>query len=308
MNLMLLILFVFPSFKVQPTSITEQASKPLIRDTVILQEGNIREKILLDTTLHFKNVKEITNYKHKKDSLFNAFIANSKIEKELKEKLGYDNSIRFHKLFYKYLLECNKNIEENFNFFGVIVNDYALFSREQLLTLYNLFPEKFKSNAKGKVYLAKIDGRPNNIGHSIFGAGNISFESDTGALLPLTKLVDGYHQFYIILFTASWCAPCRYYTNVFRNDLEKMNKNQVGIFSISIDKSRSEWLEYLKKEDYQWNNYRAMKNWDSKIMSYLHLEAIPEYLLLNKKGIIIDEQTGYGMKQIINKIRQSSKL
>ena len=152
-----------------------------------------------------------------------------------------------------------------------------------------------------------LNGRPDNIGHSIFGAGDISFESAGGEMIPLRKLIDGDHQFYIILFSASWCAPCRYYANVFRNDLEEMNKNQVKIFSISIDKSRSQWLEYLKKENYTWNNYRTLKGWDSKIMNYLHLEAIPEYLLLDKNGFILDEQSGYKMKQIIAKIKQREK-
>lgn len=201
---------------------------------------------------------------------------------------------------------CNKNIEENFNFFSVIVNDYGLFSQEQLLSLYSLFPEKFKNSDKGKKYFTTINGRPDNIGHSIFGAGNISFESAAGGLIPFQRLIDGNHSYYIILFTASWCSPCRYYTNVFRNDLEKMNKNQVEIFSISIDKSRPQWLKYLQKEKYSWSNYRTMKGWDSKIIKYLHLGEIPEYLLLDKNGFIMDERSGYGMKEIINRTKQES--
>ena len=207
------------------------------------------------------------------------------------------------KLFYKYLMECNKSIEENFNFFNVIVGDYGLFSKEQLLSLYTMFPLKFKSSNKGKMYLARINGGPDNIGHSIFGAGDVAFESSAGEIIPIRKLIDGNHQFYFILFTASWCAPCRYYANVFRNDLEELNKNQVKIFSISIDKSRAQWLKYLKDEKYTWSNYRTMKDWDSKIMKYLNLKAIPEYLLLDKNGFILDEETGYKMKQIIDRIK-----
>jgi thiol-disulfide isomerase/thioredoxin len=274
-------------------------------DTAKSHMDSLRERVLIDTTLHFNNVKEIANYKHKKDSLYTALIANnSKIGAQRKEKIGFDNSIRFARLFYKYLIECDKGTKENFDFFGFIAHDYGLFSREQMLSLYNLFPEKFKNSKEGKTYLATINARPDNIGHSILGAGNISFESAGGESITLQKLIDGNHSFYIILFTASWCGPCRYYTNVFRNDLEKMDKDQVKVISISIDKSRSQWLQYLKDEKYTWSNYRTMKGWDSTIMSYLHLESIPHYLLLDKKGIIIDEQSGYGMKQIINRIKQ----
>jgi len=249
---------------------------------------------------------ELANYKHKNDSLFSALIrSDNKISAHIKEKLGYDNSIRFFKLLYKYFLGCNKNIQENFNFLGIILKS-TLFSKEQLLSLNNLFPETFRNSGQGKTYLVTINGRPDNIGHSIFGAGDISFESVDGGLIPLQKLVDGDHQFYIILFTASWCAPCRYYANVFRSDLDKLDKNQVKIISISIDKSRSQWLKYLKDERYAWCSYRTMKDWDSKIMNYLHLEEVPHYLLINKKGIIINEQNGYGMKEIIDRIREES--
>lgn len=309
MNLILL-LFVFTfSLIGHFTNTADHAYKYIICDTAVLQIDSLEQRVLIDTILHFNNIKEIINYKYKKDSLFSALIRfNNKIPAHIKEKLGFDNSIRFSRLFYKYFLGCDKKIQKNFDFLGLILKDDGLFSKEQLLSLYNLFPENFKNSNEGKTYMATINGRPDNIGHSIFGAGNLSFESAGGLLTPLQKLVDGDDQFYIILFTASWCGPCRYYTNVFRDDLEKMNKNQVKVISISIDKSRSQWLEYLKKEDYAWDNYRTMKNWDSKIMNYLHFETIPRYLLIDNKGIIIDEQSGYGMKEIIHRIDQSSKL
>ena len=47
-------------------------------------------------------------------------------------------------------------------------------------------------------------------------------------------------------------------TNVFRSDLDKLNKSQVKVISISIDKSRPQWLKYLKDERYAWSNYRTM--------------------------------------------------
>ena len=307
MNL-ILSLFFFPFSVIGHfTNMTHQTYEHISCDTAILHIDSLEQRVLIDTTLHFNNVKEIANYKHKKDSLYKTIILNNrKIQTVLKEKLEYDNSIRFSKLFYKYFIGCNKNIEENFNFVGFILKDYGLFSRAQLLSLFNLFPGKFKNSDKGKTYLATINGRPDNIGHSIFGAGDLSFESAAGALVPLKKLVDGNHQFYIILFTASWCAPCRYYANVFRSDLDKMSETLVKVILISIDKSRSQWLKYLKEENYAWSSYRTTKDWDSKIMDYLHFETVPHYLLIDKKGIIIDEQSGYGMKQIINRIKQES--
>jgi thiol-disulfide isomerase/thioredoxin len=309
MNL-ILSLFVFTfSLIGHFTSRIHQTYKDIICDTTILEINSLIESGLIDTTLHFNNKRELAHYKHKNDSLFSALIrSNNKISPQIKEKLDYDNSIRFHKLIYKYLSGCNKNIQENFDLLVFVLKDYRLFSQEQLLSLYNLFPEKLKNSKEGKTYLATINGRPDNIGHSIFGAGDISFESAEGALVPLPKLVDGDHQFYIILFTASWCGPCRYYANVFRSDLDKLDKNQVKVISISIDKSRSQWLKYLKEESYAWSSYRAMTDWNSKIMNYLHFEAVPNYLLIDRKGIIIDEQTGPVMKEIINKIKQNAKM
>src|SRR6185437_5780910 len=161
---LILSLFVFTfSLGGHFTNMSHRTYKYISCDTARLQLDSLEQSVLIDTTLHFNSVKEIANYKHKNDSLFSALIrSNNKIPAHIKEKLGYDNSIRVSKLFYKYLMECNKNIEGNFNFFNVIVNDYGLFSREQMLSLYNLFPEKFKNSDKGKTYLATINGRPDN--------------------------------------------------------------------------------------------------------------------------------------------------
>ena len=91
MNLILLFLFLLPSSKVGFPASAEQKIKHASCDTAISETERIRESMLIDTNLHFNNVKEIAKYKHQKDSIFRAFIPQSKIQKDIKEKLEYDN-------------------------------------------------------------------------------------------------------------------------------------------------------------------------------------------------------------------------
>lgn len=300
--------FLFPPFQSGYNLLPAQTQSYLSDDKIILQNDSLSEKIFVDTTLHFQSIKEIAIYKHNKDSLFITLILhNNRISAEIKDKIEIDNSIRFSKLMYKFLVLCNKNIPENFNFLGLIIKDSEVFSRGQLLNLFYSFPEEFRKTDRGKNYLIAINMSQVDIGHSFFNSGEVSLESAGGTLMPLRKLIDGNHQFYVVIFTASWCAPCRYYANVFRNDLDKLNRNEVKIFSISIDKSRDQWLQYLQAERYNWSNFRLLKGWESELAKYLHVDAIPRYFLLDHGGIIIDEHSGYGMEKIINKIKGTTR-
>lgn len=92
-------------------------------------------------------------------------------------------------------------------------------------------------------------------------------------------------------FWASWCIPCRQEMKETRKIIEYYkNENKIVYIFISIDELVSNWKEASKTEllnDLE-NNY-LMKDFNSsKLKDKYKLNTIPRYILINKKGQIVN--------------------
>ena len=66
----------------------------------------------------------------------------------------------------------------------------------------------------------------------------------------------------LILFYASWCPHCqRLLPNV--NDFYiKQKEMKLKIFAISLDTNKSDWLNYIRKNNYNWINVSDLQGAD----------------------------------------------
>lgn len=127
------------------------------------------------------------------------------------------------------------------------------------------------------------------------GAGQIAPEIKLKGLkgneIALSSLKENY---VLIDFWASWCKDCRASNpkliklyNQFKNKKYKNAKGFV-IYSVSLDKNMTDWVNGIKKDKLIWiNHVSEFKKWKSQPITDYGIEAIPTYILLDQNGKIL---------------------
>lgn len=90
-------------------------------------------------------------------------------------------------------------------------------------------------------------------------------------------------------FWASWCAPCRAQIP-YQRELEKAYEGKDVVFlSVSLDKSKEDWLKAVKEEDLHGYVLHAEGDFRNPFPKAYIVDAIPRYLLIDAAGNVISD-------------------
>jgi len=98
----------------------------------------------------------------------------------------------------------------------------------------------------------------------------------------------------LIDFWASWCGPCRRenptVVSVYNQYKDSKFKNGKGftVFSVSLDKDKTAWLEAIKTDQLIWENHVSdLKGWYAKYAGIYEVRSIPSNFLIDGDGVIV---------------------
>ncbi len=87
---------------------------------------------------------------------------------------------------------------------------------------------------------------------------------------------------------ATWCGPCcaeiPYMEKLYAH---YKNNKKVELISISLDDSKSKWEKKINEDKPGWRQFIVNDNFKSKLCQNYDIDAIPRFLMFDKKGNII---------------------
>ena len=72
------------------------------------------------------------------------------------------------------------------------------------------------------------------------------------------------------------------------DNLNDKQKKQIVFLYISIDADQNAWKKGIQDLGIEGVNVISPGNWNSKACKYFQINSIPRYMIMNKKGEIVD--------------------
>ncbi len=113
---------------------------------------------------------------------------------------------------------------------------------------------------------------------------NFKFRNKTG---QEAKIITHSDSLYIFDFWFIACKPCINDHKYLKPNLDKLKGANANIIGISVDKDHDIWLNYLKSNNYLWDNYIQLNNDKNSLSEYLNIYSYPTYITIDGDGKIL---------------------
>ena len=215
--------------------------------------------------------------------------------KQYSEAKGNNDTARMFVIEDEYALVDTKKTEHLIDYamvnnsstvtaFIVLNNSYKLELNELDSILNNFDPSIYTSE-----YVIKLKDYVGTLKKSSIGQPFIDFTLDNpqGKPTPLSSLLNG--NYVLVDFWASWCGPCRIENPSLVAAFEKFHDKGFDIVGVSFDNNHDKWTEAIQSDNLSWAHISDLIGWDSQAGKLYGIKSIPQNVLINPDGIIIDK-------------------
>lgn len=262
---------------------------------VIVQRDTTYDRFVPDTSMKFESMDQLREYKMKTDQQFFDYSKQKLKENPENANLEYQlDSVKWHiqdnlaYLIYQQLWKSEKT-DKNI----IMVSFSSAFSSyvtiEDRMRLFAAYPKSVQDGPSGKAALKLMKGSMDgsNIGRDMNTLGKLTMQDSSGRTLSFGKAINNDAEYTLLIFTASWCSPCRYEAAFLNRELDKMDTGKVKLISISIENKRDKWLRFIRKDANPWPQYFHPGEIESPLAKTIGFSSIPQNLLLDRDKKVI---------------------
>ena len=91
----------------------------------------------------------------------------------------------------------------------------------------------------------------------------------------------------LILFYASWCPHCQRLIPKLIKLYNDQKEKKLEVYAVSIDTNKTDWIDFINRNDLKWINVRAINEEYSKIVREYHLYSTPTMIVIDKNKKVI---------------------
>jgi len=108
---------------------------------------------------------------------------------------------------------------------------------------------------------------------------SIKVAGQTGLQVPISTLSA---KLNVIVYWASWCPHCVRELPKLKT-LYDLMKGDLGIYAVSLDTIKTEWISTVNDLNLNWVNVNDLKGWDSEHMETFGITSTPSLILLDSE-------------------------
>jgi len=177
----------------------------------------------------------------------------------------------------------------------MMLGAFSPFSRivnlQERKDFFKTFPPEIQNNDVGKRTLKMFDeySFDKNIDSNVHEFDYLEITDSSNKKFDLKNIYHSVYEYYILIFGASWCYPCRLGELQLKSWVKYIDTIKIKIVALSLDKNANKWKKYLEEDEYPWNSYRLQGEWNNKMVRKMNIGSIPRIFLLDSTGKVIAE-------------------